>query len=174
MKSGGLVPDAIMIAMILDEVKQVVFSTEHNGFLLDGFPRTVAQARALDRSFDESNVVIDRIVSLEVETEEIVGRLAARRTCSACHYTCNVSELSSLDSNMCPNCKSPCLIKRKDDEESVIRNRLEVYKNSTFPILGYYSENHSILSIDGSQEKDKITDFILGELNCSGSQSVEV
>jgi len=174
MKSGELVPDEIMIAMILDEVKQVVFSTEHNGFLLDGFPRTVAQARALDRSFDESNVVVNRIISLEVETEEIVGRLAARRTCSACHFTCNVSQLSSFESNICPNCKSPSLIKRKDDEESVVRNRLEVYKNSTFPILGYYSENHSILSIDGSQEKDKITDFILGELNCSGSQSVEV
>ena len=174
MKSGELVPDEIMIAMILDEVKQVICSSGYSGFLLDGFPRTVAQASALDKSFSESGVVINRIISLEVETEEIVNRLAARRACSACHYTCNLSQLSSPESNVCANCGSPSLGKRKDDEESVIRNRLEVYKNNTLPILDYYSENHSILSIDGSQEKDTITDFILRELNYSGSQAVEV
>lgn len=173
MKAGELVPDELMIAMILGEVQQVLGTQKYKGFLLDGFPRTLGQARALDKSFADNNVRLDRIISLNVDTEEIVARLTARRVCTVCNHTCNMSMISSSE-GVCPSCKSPSLVKRKDDEESVIRNRLEVYQNSTLPIISYYSEDQSILSIDGSQEKDKITDFILGELYDASSRAVEV
>ena len=139
-------------------------------FLLDGFPRTLVQAKALDLSFEENGVRIDRIINLEVNEEEVVQRLTARRVCGDCKSIFNVKQLSSTDTETCPSCGSKALIRRKDDEEGVIRNRLSVYSNSTFPILNYYSEVHSILNIDGSQEKDTITDFILGELEKMSSR----
>ena len=174
MKAGELVPDELMIEMILAEVQKVVESTNHAGFLLDGFPRTLVQAKALDHSFQTNNVSIDRIINLEVNAEEVVQRLTARRVCGDCKSIFNVNQLSNTETQICPSCGSKALIRRKDDEESVIRNRLEVYSNSTFPIINYYSGVHSILNIDGSQEKDTITDFILGELENSSSRVAEV
>ena len=170
MKAGELVPDDLMIEMILTEVQLVLESDTHVGFLLDGFPRTLVQAKALDLSFEENGVRIDRIINLEVNEEEVVQRLTARRVCGDCKSIFNVKQLSSTDTETCPSCGSKALIRRKDDEEGVIRNRLSVYSNSTFPILNYYSEVHSILNIDGSQEKDTITDFILGELEKMSSR----
>ena len=170
MKAGELVPDDLMIEMILTEVQLVLESDTHVGFLLDGFPRTLVQAKALDLSFEENGVHIDRIINLEVNEEEVVQRLTARRVCGDCKSIFNVKQLSSTDTEICPSCGSKALIRRKDDEEGVIRNRLSVYSNSTFPILNYYSEVHSILNIDGSQEKDTITDFILGELEKTSSR----
>ncbi len=174
MKAGELVPDELMIEMILSEVQEVLESDSHAGFLLDGFPRTLVQAKALDRSFENNGVAIDKIINLEVDAEQVVDRLTARRVCGDCKSIFNVNQLSSLDSEVCPSCGSKALIRRKDDEESVIRNRLEVYFSSTFPITNYYSEVHSILNIDGSQEKDTITDFILGELEKPSSRVAEV
>ena len=170
MKAGELVPDNLMIEMILTEVQLVLESDIHAGFLLDGFPRTLVQAKALDSSFEKNGVDIDRIINLEVNEEEVVHRLTARRVCGDCKSIFNVNQLSSTDTEVCPSCGSKALIRRKDDEEGVIRNRLSVYSDSTFPILDYYSGVHSILNIDGSQEKDTITDFILGELKKIGSR----
>ena len=174
MKAGELVPDELMIQMILSEVQSVLESSSYDGFLLDGFPRTVVQAKALDESFDENGVKIDRIISLDVDAEEVVQRLTSRRVCGECKSIFNVNQLPSTESDICPSCGAQALVKRKDDEEQVIRNRLEVYSKSTFPILSYYSEVHSILNIDGSQEKDTITDFILGELGNASSRVAEV
>ena len=174
MKAGELVPDDLMIEMILSEVQTVLESDSHVGFLLDGFPRTLVQAKALDLSFENNDVKVDRIINLEVDAEEVVQRLTARRVCGDCKSIFNVNQLSAVDTEICPSCGSKALIRRKDDEEGVIRNRLEVYSNSTFPIINYYSGVHLILNIDGSQEKDKITDFILGELVDASSQIAEV
>jgi len=162
MKAGELVPDELMIAMIIAEVNQVIASD--SGFLLDGFPRTVEQAEALDRSFAEQGVKIDKIINLSVDNDVIVGRLTSRRVCTECGGISSLSDLEAGKETVCPNCGASALIARKDDKEEVIRQRLEVYQESTFPIINYYKQNHSVLEIDGCQEKDTITAFILSEI----------
>lgn len=160
MKAGELVPDRLMINMILNKVKGL--KSEGRGFLLDGFPRNVEQAKALDASFQEESIEVSSLIALVVDSEEIVARLTSRRVCGTCNKIFNIREDSKPGCDKCDG-EAP-LVKRKDDEEDVIRQRLKVYSESTEPILGYYREKHELLEIDGSQEKDTITALILKAL----------
>lgn len=159
-ESGGLVPDEIMAGMIKD-----VLLNERckNGFILDGFPRTIQQAYILNKIFSELNFGKPILIKLDAKDEIIISRLSNRLVCSKCgniivntDYTKNYS---------CPVCKSNnSYIKRKDDDEEVVRRRLKVYHETTAPVFEFYQDKATIIEIDGSQEIDYVTSNILEKM----------
>ena len=141
MASGGLVPDEITIEMVKDRVKQ---SDCQKGFILDGFPRTVNQAEAL-----ENFAKIDSVILVELANEIIIDRLSSRRTCPKC------GEIYSLEDNLdeiCKKCNTP-LIQRDDDKPETIKHRLEVYETNTAPLINFYSDRLFKVSSAGSPEE---------------------
>lgn len=161
MEAGQLVPDDIMIGI----VRETISSEKcRNGFILDGFPRTVEQAKALDKIFEELNINNVVILDFNLNEEEIIKRVTNRRSCSKCGSLFNL--LTDKIDNVCPNCGSVGTIyQRDDDKEEVIRKRIEVYKNSTLPVKNYYKENKAcFISIDGYGEIEQITQTILEKL----------
>lgn len=141
MASGGLVPDEITIEMVKDRIKK---SDCEKGFILDGFPRTVAQAKAL-----EDFAKIDSVILVELPNETIIERLSSRRTCPKC------GEIYSLEDNpeqVCKKCNTP-LIQRDDDKPDTIKHRLEVYETSTAPLINFYSDRLFKVSSAGTPEE---------------------
>lgn len=129
MSKGELVPDEVVIGIVTERIQQ---SDCEKGFLLDGFPRTVAQAKALDKALSERSIGIDAIISLEVNEDEVVRRLGSRRVCAKC------GAVSSQKSKACESCGGE-LITRADDQPDAIRRRLQVYKDQTEPLIVYYA-----------------------------------
>jgi len=162
MDSGGLVPDELMIELILNEVVTLV--SEAKGFLLDGFPRTLEQAEALEESFGNHGVQIDRVINLKVEDTVVVSRLSGRRVCPECGKVYHVLDLPPLREGVCDLHPDKELYTRSDDHENVIRERLRVYQENTEPILGFYKKSGLILDIAGNQDKKEITRRIIAEL----------
>lgn len=161
MEKGQLVPDEIMIGII----KETIESTKcKNGFILDGFPRTVEQAKALDKIFIDLNIKDVVILDFNIDEEEIIKRVTNRRSCSKCGSLFNL--LTDKLDNVCPVCGSyGTIFQREDDREDVIRKRIEVYKNSTLPVKNYYKENKAcFISIDGYGEIEQIYQTILEKL----------
>ncbi len=139
MDKGELVPDEVVIAI----AKERLAKAGESGFILDGFPRTVAQAEALDKALDELGKPLDAVVNLEVDEEEIVWRLSGRRVCPNCGEPYHIESKPSAKDGICDKCGS-ALVHRSDDQPDAIRNRLKVYNQQTEPVLGYY-ESKSIL-----------------------------
>ena len=141
MASGGLVPDEITIEMVKDRIEK---SDCEKGFILDGFPRTVAQAKAL-----EDFAKIDSVILVELPNETIIERLSSRRTCPKC------GEIYSIEDNpeqVCKKCNTP-LIQRDDDKPYTIKHRLEVYETSTAPLINFYSDRLFKVSSAGTPEE---------------------
>lgn len=153
MDKGELVPDDIMIGII----KEVLSSEKcKNGFILDGFPRTLAQAEALDKIFEELNIKIDYVISLEVDDEEIIKRLTNRRICRNCGAVYNLLIDKIPEDSKCPRCGGE-LYQRSDDNPEVIKNRLKVYRESTQVVLDYYEKKGILKSINGVGDVNWIT-----------------
>ena len=165
MDSGGLVPDALMISLILNEVLALVEAGQ--GFLLDGFPRTVDQARALDQAFDDNQVRIDKVINLKVSDEVVVERLSGRRVCPDCAKVYHVRDLPPKAEGVCDMHPEARLSIRSDDAEEVIRQRLAVYVQNTKPILDFYEKSGLVLDIDGNRNKTDITQGIVDQLGPS-------
>ena len=141
MASGGLVPDEITIEMVKDRIEK---SDCEKGFILDGFPRTVAQTKAL-----EDFAKIDSVILVELPNETIIERLSSRRTCPKC------GEIYSIEDNpeqVCKKCNTP-LIQRDDDKPDTIKHRLEVYETSTAPLINFYSDKLFKVSSAGTPEE---------------------
>lgn len=153
MDAGELVPDSVVIAMVKE---RVAMNDCANGYLLDGFPRTVEQAEAL-KEFAEPDVVIN----MAVPDELLLDRLTGRRVCGKCAGTFHISKLENP--NVCPVCGGQ-LIHRDDDKPEPIANRLKVYHASTAPLIGYYTDNGKLRTVDGSKKPDEVLNAILSAL----------
>jgi len=160
MNAGGLVPDEVVVGIVRDRLQE---ADCENGFILDGFPRTVAQADALQDSLQEMNKELDRVISLEVDAEALVARLTGRRTCKQCGRGYHVSFDPSRQADVCDICGG-LLIQRDDDQEETIRKRLQVYAEQTSPLISYYRETGLLLELDGmlpiSQVQEKMLSLI--------------
>ena len=148
-EAGELVPDDVVIGIIQERLAK---SDCQNGFILDGFPRTVPQAKALD----EMGVALDRVISIEVSDDTIVQRMSGRRVCPKCGSTYHVDYNPSKDGERCDNCSEPLTV-RRDDAPEVVLSRLEVYHTTTEPLKDYYSDKGILRLVDGVGTVEEIT-----------------
>ena len=148
-EAGELVPDDVVIGIIKERLAK---SDCQNGFILDGFPRTVPQAEALD----SMGIELDRVVSIEVPDEVIVERMSGRRVCAKCGATYHTVYNPSSDGVNCDKCKVELTI-RKDDAPEVVKSRLEVYHSTTEPLKEFYSKKGSLKLVDGVGSVDEIS-----------------
>lgn len=153
MARGELVPDEITIQIVKNRLAE---SDCEHGYILDGFPRSIVQAQALD-AFQK----IDCAVNIDVDEEAIVKRLSGRRFCPDCNGTFHVSALDN--DAVCPACGGKLII-RADDSEETVRERLRVYYKSTFPLIDYYGKKGNLLTVDGNGTVDEVYDRILAVL----------
>ena len=161
MDAGKLVSDEVMIGIIRE-----VLQSERckNGFILDGFPRTLPQAEALTGLLNELRVTLDNVINLEVEDEEVVRRLGNRLTCRNCGKIYNINVDHLTDPHRCLNCGGE-LSQRTDDAPETVRRRLEVYKHSTSPVKEYYRSMRLLKNVDGAGTIDQVNREILTLLN---------
>jgi len=153
-ESGKLVPDELVFDIIEDFINS---DTARNGFLLDGFPRNIAQAEKLTGMLQRAGVELDRVINIVVDSEEIIRRLGLRRICRDCQQ---VSIYNEDGRDTCGKCGGT-LVKRKDDQEDVIRHRLEVYYNQTYPLVEYYRKKGLLVDIDGTGTLQEVTERIM-------------
>lgn len=151
MKAGRLVPDETVIAMVRE--RAMCLHCCH-GFLLDGFPRTVEQAKSLDNLMAELGLEFDAVLSFELPTEEVISRLSGRRTCSGCKKTFHVKHNPPKQEGVCDVCSS-ALFQREDDRAEAIAVRLQAYNDSTAPLIDYYSNRGLLIRIqaEGSPQQ---------------------
>lgn len=158
---GELVPDDIMGGIILEVLKE---DKCKNGFILDGFPRTIAQAIILDNIFAELNIENPYIIKLNVDDNIIIDRLTNRLVCHKCGNIIGKNEYN--ESYICHVCKSTnSYYKRKDDDVDVIRHRLKVYHETTSQVFNYYSDKTRVIEVDGTQSIEEVANKILKMLN---------
>ncbi|MEG0457326.1 MAG: adenylate kinase, partial [Oscillospiraceae bacterium] len=150
MESGQLVPDEVVINVLKDRIAQADCK---NGFILDGFPRTVPQAQALDKM----GVIIDKVIDIEVPDENILARLSGRRVCEKCGSSYHILHKKPQNENLCDKCNGD-LIQRKDDLPETIKSRLCVYHDQTEPLKDYYSKFNKLIEIDGVGTVQSTTD----------------
>jgi adenylate kinase len=154
------VPDGVMISIIEDRLRRPDTVT---GFILDGFPRTVPQAEALDGALASIEHYIDKVISLAVPNDELVKRLSGRRTCRNCGALYHIIFDPPTNDMLCNRCNGD-LFQRDDDHEDIITSRLEVYVRQTAPLLMYYRDRGTLLEIDGLGGRDDVTARILDGL----------
>jgi len=163
MDSGALVPDDLIIDMMIGAIKNAP-----DGYVLDGFPRTVVQGEGLDAALEKAGEKIDAIVNLQVPDAPIMDRMTGRRSCPVCGA---VYHIENLKPKMDGQCDKGCgeLVQRKDDTPEVVSHRLKTYHEQTAAVVGYYQgKGNTILDIDANQDIDKVTASVfekLGTLN---------
>jgi len=160
MDSGELVPDDIMIVIIKDFLLKPELA---KGFILDGFPRTLHQAESLERLFCELNIKDVILIYIYAPDEEIIKRLTTRRACKRCHTIFTLTEIEGLTE--CPKCNSEnSFYQRNDDTIEVIKNRLQIFQETTYPIIDFYSGRRETLMIDGLSSVEEVNNKIMGSL----------
>ncbi len=152
MAEGRYVPDDVVIEMLRERISQ---NDCTDGFILDGFPRTVAQADALDHLLERLGTQLDGVVLIEVPKADLLGRLTGRRICSACGREYHTEFRPPASEGIC-DADGAALIQREDDKESTIRNRLDVYEQQTMPLVDYYRRKGTLRPIDGVGEFDEV------------------
>ena len=163
MTAGQLVPDDIVVKIM---TRAVTTGGAPGGLLLDGFPRTVAQAEALDAQLDQARKPLDAVVVIVAEDEDIVARITGRRTCGQCGEAYHVTFLPPKTDNRCDACGSQ-LSQREDDTESVVRERLSAYTRQTEPVIEYYRgrENLLVIDVDGGHPPDDVAAAMVSALD---------
>ena len=159
MDSGALVPDGIIVKMMADAIGD----TPENGFVLDGFPRTVNQAEQLDILLEKQDKAIDIILNLVVDDDVIVDRITGRRSCPACGAVYHIKNMKPKVNAICDKCGEK-LIQRPDDTEEVVQNRLKNYYDQTAPVVDYYAEKNNVVDIDANKSPKAIIDVIFRKL----------
>ena len=157
MNAGALVPDELVVDLVKDRLQQ---DDCKNGFLLDGFPRTIFQAEKLDEFLSESNLKMDIVINLKVEKEALIKRLTGRRVCKDCGASYHIVNIPPKKEGVCDICGGE-LIQRKDDNIETVENRINVYEEQTAPLIGYYKEAGSLVDFDGEASLDEVFDAIV-------------
>jgi adenylate kinase len=155
MDSGRLVPDEVIIGLIRERIVQ---SDCANGFILDGFPRTLPQAEALEALLQETKLRIDRVIDIDTDdTSVIIGRVTGRRVCGSCGKIYHMQNMPPKKEGVCDAC-GQALVQRKDDTEETIRERLKVYYQQTAPLKAFYKTRYAdrYLLVDGAWTADKV------------------
>ncbi len=152
MDKGELVPDALVVGIVRERLQQ---PDCREGFLLDGFPRTVGQAEALDKVLAELGAPLTAVISVDVEQGELLERLTGRRVCKACGATYHIKFNQPQVRNVCDKCGGE-LYQRADDSVETVKQRLEVYCRQTEPLIAYYRDRNLLLAVDGSKEISEV------------------
>lgn len=160
-KAGQLVSDDIMIGIIREAITSARCK---NGFILDGFPRTLAQAEALDRLLTELRLSLNKVVNISVKEDEIVRRLSSRWMCRNCHHIFSEHIYAVTGDRRCPLCGGE-LFQRDDDKMVTVRHRLKVYAQSTLAVKEYYRTRGLLVDVDGIGDVTTVTSRIIAALN---------
>lgn len=152
MDQGKLVPDEVVVGMVKERLSQPDCA---KGFLLDGFPRTLPQAEALDATFKDLGIVPDGVINIDVPREKLMARLTGRRVCKGCGASYHVMFNQPKVDGVCNSCGGE-LYQRSDDNEEAVGNRLDVYEQQTQPLIDYYSKQGLMKNINGDQEISKV------------------
>jgi adenylate kinase len=149
---GMLVPDSVTIAIVEDRIKE---DDCINGFLLDGFPRTVEQADALNNCLNSMSTKLDYVINIDIAKEKLIGRISGRRVCTTCGASYSLTVSPPVVEDICDKCGSQ-LIQRDDDKEETVVSRLNVYESQTAPLINYYTKLDLLFTVDGDQDIDKV------------------
>lgn len=154
MDQGLLVPDELTVKILLDRVAQADCK---NGYVLDGFPRTIPQAEVLDKAISELGEKIDYAINVDVPDENIIRRMSGRRACLACGATFHIEHIPPKQEGICDKCGKE-LVQRDDDKEETVKNRLDVYHKQTQPLIDFYTKQGVLRTVDGTADmKDVFT-----------------
>lgn len=157
MDQGLLVPDELVVDLVVDRVGQ---EDAENGYVLDGFPRTIPQAEALDQALKAIQENIDYAINIEVPDENIINRMAGRRACTACGGTYHTEFNPTKAEGICDACGG-ALVLREDDKPETVKKRLDVYHEQTQPLIEYYDNQKLLVEVDGTQEMAQVFDAII-------------
>lgn len=160
MDEGDLVPDDLIIEMVRDRLGQ---DDAQSGFILDGFPRTVAQAEALEEILGDLDQPLDLVLRLDIPEEEVIRRITGRRVCEECGATYHIDVDPPGEEGVCDECGGN-VTQRDDDTEEVVRNRLENYHEQTEPLVEFYQERDLLEDVDGTGSPDDVTERVLDRL----------
>lgn len=161
MDQGALVSDDIVVGLISERIQD---HDCNNGFILDGFPRTVEQADALDRMLSAKGCQVDKVLLFEIEDEELIRRLCGRRTCPRCGLMYHIDSAPPKDNSNCDQCGTK-LIQRGDDQLDVIQRRLKVYQKETAPLASFYNKNGKLESLDAALTPDVVAENLIKALS---------
>ena len=156
MDQGLLGPDELTCDLVMDRIKQ---DDCKNGFILDGFPRTIPQAEALDAALDKINEKMDYAINVDVPDENIVNRMGGRRCCLNCGATYHVVTIPTKVEGICDRCGSPVVL-RDDDKPETVQKRLTVYHDQTQPLIDYYEKQSILKTVDGTKSMEAVFDDI--------------
>ena len=157
MDQGMLVPDEITIGMLMDRIGQ---EDCINGYVLDGFPRTIPQAESLTKALAERGEKVDYAINVDVPDENIINRMGGRRACLACGSTYHIVYAPTRVEGICDRCGEK-LVLRDDDKPETVKNRLNVYHNQTQPLIEYYTRQGKLAEVDGTQSMEDVFNAIV-------------
>jgi adenylate kinase len=158
--NGELVPDSVVLSIIIDRIEN---DDTKNGFLLDGFPRTLKQAKDLDEILKTKNIEIDTVIKIKVDSDILVNRITGRRICKDCGATFHVMFNPPSKIGICDLCNGK-LYQRSDDNDDTVRNRINIYKEQIVSLVEYYSNQNLIKIIDGERSIDDVFNQIVEEV----------
>ena len=160
MDKGELVPDELVVDLVVDRIKADDCT---NGYVLDGFPRTIPQAEALDAALTAINDKVDYAINVEVPDENIINRMSGRRACVACGATYHIVHIPTKVEGVCDKCGAD-LILRDDDKPETVKNRLNVYHEQTQPLIDYYTAKNVLHEVDGTKAMEDVFSSIVSIL----------
>ena len=164
MDQGSLVPDAVTIGIVRERLGQADCS---KGFILDGFPRTIEQAEALDEILHDLGTSLDTVLSISADIDSLVLRLSGRRVCEQCGAVYHTVNNPPTQETICDKCGGN-LIQRDDDKEETVRHRMDVYVESTQPLFQYYQDKGILIDFDGTMDVKQVTEAIIEALSQTG------
>lgn len=152
MDKGALVPDELTCDLVMDRISQ---DDCKNGFVLDGFPRTIPQAEALEKALSAAGQKMDFAIDVDVPDDNIIGRMSGRRACLNCGATYHIVSIPPKKEGICDVCGEK-LVQRDDDKEETVKNRLSVYHEQTQPLINFYQERDILRTVDGTRPMDEV------------------